>query len=222
MRPAFAHASGLLVLLALAAGAPTAAGQWTVQGTGVLSVMRHRVDAGYGVEPSSGVLAGPEVAATLRDRLTVRLWTRSGSFHADGPGAIDRDVAEAGLQVDVAALRWLTVQAGTTRRTYSTVLARQPWTTVALGAEAHLPFTETGVTGIVRGAILPGVSVNGLGHPDLAIAVASGMEYRRGRASAAVLYSLERYRFAPSATATVERREQLAGLVVSVGWSLKR
>ena len=125
MRPAFAHASGLLVLLALAAGAPTAAGQWTVQGTGVLSVMRHRVDAGYGVEPSSGVLAGPEVAATLRDRLTVRLWTRSGSLHADAPGAIDRDVAEAGLQVDVAALRWLTVQAGTTR-TYSTVLARQP------------------------------------------------------------------------------------------------
>ncbi|TLY56118.1 MAG: hypothetical protein E6K55_01675 [Gemmatimonadetes bacterium] len=78
------------------------------------------------------------------------------------------------------------------------------------------------MTGIVRGAILPGVSVNGLGHPDLAIALASGMEYRRGRASAAVLYSLERYRFAPSATATVERREQLAGLVVSVGWSLKR
>jgi hypothetical protein len=224
LRPAIHRSVGVFLVLALATGARPARAQWTVRGTAILSVMRHRVDAGYGVEPTSGVLGGAEVAVGLGDRLTVRLLTETGSLHADAPGAIDRDVAAAGVQVDVAALRWLTFEVGARRRTYSTVLARQPWTTLALGAAAHVPFSETGLTGILRGAILPGVWVNGLGQPDLAFAVASGMEYRRGRASVSVLYSLERYRFAPTAAggATAERREQLAGLILSVGWSVKR
>lgn len=211
---------GAFLLLALATGAPPASAQWTVQGSGIVSGLRHRVDAGYGVEPSSGVLAGAEVAVGLGERLTVRLLAQAGSLHADAPGAIDRDVADAGARVDVAALRWLTIEAGVRRRTYSTVLARQPWTTFALGAEAHVPFTETGLTGIVRGAILPGVWVSGLAQPDLAVAVASGMEYHRKRATVSLLYGLERYRFAATG-AGAERREQSAGLTVGVGWTLK-
>lgn len=179
--------------------------------------MQHRVDAGYGVEPSSGVVAGGEVAVGRGDRVRIRLLAQTGSLHADAPGAIDRDVAEVGAQVEVVALRWLAVQAGARRRTYSTILARQRWTTVDVGAEARLPFSETGVTGIVRGAVLPGVWVNGLAGPDLAFAVASGMEYRRGRASVAVLYDVERYRF-PAGTA-VERREQIGALTLKAGWS---
>ena len=210
-----------LLLLALATGAPRARAQWTVQGSGIVSGLRHRVDVGHGVEPSSGVLAGAEVAVGVGERLTVRLLAQAGSLHADVPSAIDRDVADAGARVDVAALRWLTIDAGVRRRAYSTVLARQLWTTFALGAEAHVPFTETGLTGIVRGAILPGVWVSGLAQPDLAVAVASGMEYRRKRATVSLLYGLERYRFAAT-RAAAERREQLAGLTLAVGWRLTR
>jgi hypothetical protein len=201
----------LIVLLAL---------QWTVRGSGVVSDLRHRVDAGFGVEPSSGVLVGVEAAVSVGDRLTLRLLTQAGSFHADASGAIDRDVAEVGVQAEVLTFPWLTAQAGLRRRTYSTNLARQPWTTIHVGAEARVPFTETGVSGIVRAALLPGVWVRGLRQPDLAFAVASGMEYRRRRASLAVLYSLERYRF--PAVGGAQRREQVVGLTLAAGWSLKR
>ena len=209
----------MCVPLALGASARAAA-QWTVRGTGVVVVMRHRVDAGYGIEPSSGVGVGTELVVGKGDRLAVRLLTLTGSLDADGPGAVDRDVAEVGAEVEVLALPWLAAQAGVRRRTYSTVLARQRWTTVHVGAEARLPFTETGVSGIVRGALLPRVSVNGLDQPNLAFAVASGMEYRRGRASVAVLYSVERYRF--PAGARPSRREQIAALALKAGWSVTR
>ena len=208
------------LLLALTTAAPPATAQWTVRGSAVVSVMRHRVDAGYGVEPSSGVTVGGELAASKGDRLAVRLLAQSGSLDAAGSGAIDRDVADVGVEVDVVTLPWLAAQGGVRRRTYSTVLARQRWTTLHVGAEARVPFSGIGVSGIVRGAVLPGVWVNGLDQPNLAFAVASGMEYRRGRATVAVLYSVERYRF-PAGTRP-SRREQIAALTLQAGWSVKR
>jgi hypothetical protein len=212
--------AALPLALALVTTVPPAAAQWTVRGSGVVSVMRHRVDAGYGVEPSSGVGVGAELVVGKGDRLALRLLTLSGSLDAAGPGAIDRNVADVGAEVEMVTLPWLAAQAGVRRRTYSTVLARQRWTTLHVGAEARLHFTETGVSGIVRGAVLPGVWVNGLDQPDLAFAVASGMEYRRGRASVAVLYSVERYRF-PAGTRPL-RREQIVALALTAGWSVTR
>jgi hypothetical protein len=208
------------VALALATAAPQAAAQWTVRGAGLVSVTQHRVDAGYGVERSNGVVVGGELAVGIGTRLAVRLRAQSGSLDAAGPGAIDRDVAAVGAEVDVMVVPWLAVQTGIRRWTYSTLLARQRWTTLSVGAEARLPFSETGVNGIVRAALLPGVWVNGLSAPDLAFAAAAGIEYRRGRASLAVLYGVERYRFA--AGARPPRREQLAALTLQAGWSLKR
>lgn len=205
--------------LTLATNAPRAWGQWTVRGSGVVSIMRHRVDAGYGVEPSSGATVGGELVVGRGDRLTARLLAQTGSLDADGPGAIDRDVAEVGAELEVVAVRWLALQAGVRRRTYSTVLARQRWTTVNVGAEARLPFSETGVSGIVALSLLPGVWVNGLSDPNLAFTALSGMEYRRGRASLGVLYGLERYRF-PAGTSPV-RREQISTLTLKAGWTLK-
>lgn len=212
--------AALPLALALVTTAPPAAAQWRVCGSGVVSVMRHRVDAGYGVEPSSGVTVGGELAVGKGDRLTLRLSTQTGSLDAAGPGAVTRDVADVGAVVEAVVLPWLDAQAGVGRRTYSTVLARQRWTTVHVGAEARLRFTETGVSGIVRGAVLPEVWVNGLDQPDLAFAVAAGMRYRRGRASVAVLYSVERYRF--PAGARPSRREQVAALAFQAGWSVTR
>jgi len=219
LNPAIQRAIWMCVPLALGANARAAA-QWTVRATGVAVVMRHRVDAGYGIEPSSGAGVGAELVVGNGDRLAVRLLAQTGSLDADGPGAVDRDVAEVGAELDVVVLPWLTAQAGVRRRTYSTVLARQRWTTLHVGAELRLPFTETGVSGIVSGAVLPGVWVNGLDQPDLAFAVASGMEYRRGRASVAVLYGVERYRF--PAGARPSRREQMAALALKVGGGVTR
>lgn len=212
-------AATLPLALALVTTAPPVTAQWTVRGSGVVSILRHRVDAGYGVEPSSGAAVGGEVVVGAGDRLALRLLTLTGSLDAAGPGAIDRDVAEVGAEVEVVALHWLAIQTGVRRRTYSTLVARQRWTTLNVGAEARIPFSETGVSGIVRFALLPGVWVNGLTAPNLAFGAVSGMEYRRGRASVAVLYGLERYRFPVGAKAA--RREQLAALALKAGWSLK-
>ena len=205
------------VVLALATSATPASAQWTVRGTGLFSVMKHRVDAGYGVEPSSGVVVGSEVTVGTGDRFTVQLLMQTGSLRAQAPGAITRDVAEIAARLDAVALPWLMVQAGAGRRTYSTLLARQTWTMIDVGGEARVVFSESGVTGTVRAAILPSVGVSGLDSPDLAFTGAAGMEYRSGHAIFALLYSLERYRFPASAMA--QRREQTAALTLKAGWS---
>jgi hypothetical protein len=205
------------VVLALATSATPASAQWTVRGTGLVSIMKHRVDAGYGVEPSSGVVVGSELTAGTGDRFTIQLLMQTGSLRAQASGAIARDVAEIAARLDAVALPWLTVQAGAERRTYSTLLARQTWTMIDVGAEARIAFSESGVSGTVRGAILPGVGVSGLDRPDLAFTGAAGMEYRPGRAIFALLYSLERYQF--SAGAMAQRREQITALTLKAGWS---
>jgi hypothetical protein len=207
-----------LVAVALATSAAPACAQWTLCGTGLVSIMKHRVDAGYGVEPSSGMVGGSEVTVGAGDRFTVHLLAQAGSLKAQTPGAITRDIAEVAARLDAVTLHWLTVQVGAGHRTYSTLLARQAWTIISVGAEARLAFSESGVSGIVRGGILPGVWVNGLDRPDLAFAGAAGMEYRPGHAIVALVYALERYRFPAGAGA--ERREQTAALTLKVGWSL--
>lgn len=206
------------VVLALATSVAPASAQWTLRGTGLVSVMKHRVDAGYGVEPSSGVVIGGGVTVGAGDGFTVHLLVQTGSLQAQAPGAIARDVADVAARLDAVALPWLTVQAGAGRRTYSTVLARQSWTMINVGAEARFAFSESGVSGTLRGAILPGVWVSGLDRPDLAFMGAAGMEYRPGHVILALLYSLERYRFPAGAMAP--RREQTAALTLKAGWSL--
>jgi hypothetical protein len=205
------------LVLALAIGAAPASAQWTVRGTGLVSVIKHRVDAGYGVEPSSGVAVGGEVTVGA-DRFTVHLLAQAGSLQTQTPGAIARDVAEAAARFDAVALPWLTIQAGAGRQTYSTLLARQSWTMINIGAEGRLAFSESGVSGTIRGAVLPGVWVSGLDKPDIAFTGAAGMEYRRRHATVGLLYSLERYRFPAGAMA--QRREQITALTLKAGWSL--
>lgn len=206
------------VVLALASGAAPAAAQITVRGTGLVSVMDHRVDAGYGVEPSNGVVGGGVVTLGAGRRFALQLQAQGGSLNADAPGAIDRTVAEANARLDAVVLHWLTVQAGVGHRTYSTVLARQTWTIVNVGAEGRVVFSERGLSGTIGGAILPGVWVSGLDKPDLAFSASAGMEYRPGHAIFAVLYSLERFTF--PANAMPERREQTTALTLKAGWSL--
>lgn len=203
------------VILALAASAASA--QRTVRANGLVTIMKHRVDAGFGVEPSSGVAYGSEVILEAGERFIFQLEAHTGSLQARTPGAITRDVAEIAARVGVFPLPWLSVRAGAGRRIYATQLARQSWTMIEVGAEARLAFSERRVSGTASAAILPAVWVNALDRPDLAFTGAAGMEYRPGRANFALLYSLERYRFPAGAIA--ERREQITALTLKAGWS---
>ena len=82
-----------------------------------------------------------------------------------------------------------------TSRTYTTATARQRWTTVEIGAEARLDFATSPVRGVLRGGLLPVVSVNGLPRPDVALTAAAGIEYRGGSVTGGLWYGLERYDF---------------------------
>ncbi|HVH09712.1 MAG TPA: hypothetical protein VM736_07940 [Gemmatimonadales bacterium] len=104
-------------------------------------------------------------------------------------------MGEVGIQGRVLAARWLVLLAGATSRTYSTVLARQRWTMVELGAEARVDFATSPVRSVLRGGLLPLVAVHGLSGPDVALTAAAGVEYLGGLVTGGLLYGLERYDF---------------------------
>ncbi len=200
----------VLVCLACAPAAGTA--QITASGTAAVTFVQHQVDIGYGVEESRGLLFGAEGAVDLGSRLDLTIRAAGGSLSSDATGVENRDVGEVGLQASVAPVRWLALQGAVTSRTYSTAIARQRWTTVAVGAEARLDFATSPVRGVLRGGLLPVVSVHGLPRPDVALTAAAGIEYRGGSVIGALYYGLERYDF-PDVGAG-RRLEQVSTLTV--------
>jgi hypothetical protein len=116
-------------------------------------------------------------------------------------------VGEIAARVRVRAVPWLALETGYTRRMYSTALARQAWTMLALGVEARVAVLEGAVYGVARADFLPAVSVTGLPSPDLAFSSGAGLDYNYGPLTAALFYSLERYDF-PTTNST-RRLEQL-------------
>ncbi len=203
-------ASWILVCLAFAPAAGIA--QITGSGTAAISLVEHRVDIGYGVEESRGLLFGAEGAVDLGSRLALTIRAAGGSLSTDATGAENRDVGEVGLQTRVAAARWLALRGAVTSRTYSTAIARQRWTTVEVGAEARLDFATSPVRGVLRGGLLPVVSVNGLPRPDVALSAAAGIEYRGGSVTGGLWYGLERYDFPDGGAG--RRLEQVSTLTV--------
>lgn len=185
-------------------------------GAALGSFVEHRVDAGYGLERSSGPVVGGEAVLHVGGRWQFALRVQGGTLTARTAGALDRDVGEVGVEAAMRVVPWLTLRAGISRRAYGTLLARQRWAIVGLGAEARVPIAGGTWQGIARGALLPVVAVNGL-DPDVAFAAASGMEYRRGSASLGVLYSLERHDFPAQPTV---RLEQLSALTVRLALRL--
>ncbi len=200
--------------------AEPAEAQTRISGSILGGVMEHRVDAGYGVAQARGPVEGGEIAVQRGARFALVVRGQVGTLTASGPGATDRDVAEVGVAASVVTVSWLALQGGVTRRSYSTVLARQRWTTVHVGAEARLPFGGSAVSGIVRGALLPVVSVNGLEGPDVAFTAAAGMEYGWERLVLGAFYSLERYDFPMQGAA--RRLEQLTAFTLRVGLRPRR
>jgi len=200
--------AGLGLLLALAPRVSSA--QVGVSGTATASLFVHQVDVGYGVEESTGLVFGAEGAVAWRSRLVLALRAGGGSLSTQAMGAENRKVGEIGVRASIAAARWLALLGGATSRVYSTAIARQRWTTVDLGAEARLDFATIPVRAVLRGGVLPVVSVHGLPGPDVALCGAAGLEYRGGPVTGAAFYELERYDF-PDAGAG-RRLEQVSRL----------
>ena len=183
------------IVLSLSLAPATGVAQITLSGTAAVSRVEHLVDIGYGVEESSGLLLDVEGAVTFRSRLQLTMRAAGGSLSTDTPGGESRDVGEVGIEASFVPARWLALRGSAMSRTYSTAIARQRWTIVEVGAEARLDFATYPVRGILRGGVLPVVSVSGLPRPAVALTAAAGIEYRSGPVAGALFYGLERYDF---------------------------
>lgn len=196
----------------------TAAGVASAQmfaGVGV-AFTQHRVDAGYGVEISSGPLVTGEVGAILWPRVRGALALRTGSLRGRTGGATDRTVAAIEARAGYQARSWLVLDGALTVRTYSAEIGLQRWVLLRMGGEARVPFLSPETAGVVRFAVLPIASATGLGRSDLAFVAGAGVAFRRDRFGLEVLYTLERFDFPPPSTTLVDRHEELSALVLRV------
>lgn len=207
-------------LLCVAAPTAPASAQLSVSGTGLVSVIEHRVNAGSGVEQSSGTTFGGVGRVGVGSALELVFQAASGELTADSAAADDRTVAEADVRAAVLAVPWLALYAGVGVRSYATTIARQRWISSRLGAEARLAFVGGALRGVVRFELLPTVTVSGLEKPNRALAAGAGIEWRIGILTAGVLYSLERYDFPLAGDVT--RREQLSALSAQLGLRVGR
>jgi hypothetical protein len=186
---------GFGIFLALVVVPRVASAQLRATGTASAALFMHQVDIGYGVEESTGLVFGVEGAVDIGSRLVLAVHAAGGSLSTQAISAQNRDVGEVGVRTSVLAKPWLAVFGGATSRTYSTAIARQRWTTVEIGAQAHADFATIPVRGVLQGAVVPVVSVSGLPHADPALTAAAGLEYRTGTLTGGMFYGLERYDF---------------------------
>ncbi len=205
----------LAVPAVLAACAAPLAAQIRLEAAGIGQSVQHRVDAGSGLELSSGTLYGAAVFATLNPRLEVGLEGITGSLTRDSGQAENATLARAEAHVAVFPMPWLALRAGLGIHTFRTPIAVQRWTTMRVGAEGRLEFVGGALSGIARFELYPVADVTGLSRPNRAFGAASGLRFGAGALSAEVLYTLERYDFPE--TGGVARVEQLSALRVSVG-----
>jgi hypothetical protein len=207
------------VWVVLAAAAASARAQLGFGASAQITRLEHRVNPGYGLEVSSGVVVGGSATAAL-GRASLAVTTQSGTLTPSAGPDLDREVAEVGLDAAYRVLEWLSLQGGAHVRAYTVPLGRQRWTTAQLGVAVQVPLAIAGVSAIARAAYKPRVSVSGGARARLALEGSAGLEYARGVFGAALVYSRERYDFAE--TAEGQRLEQLAGVTMRIGVNLLR
>lgn len=200
-----------LVLLALFVPAARLDAQLAYDGGGTVSLVEHRVDAGFGagVERNTGPVFGMGVGLGIGSRWHVGLRLAGGTL-TTRTGGLDQTFDQVGVEVAYRVTAGIDIESSARRRMYEDQLANQGWTTIGLGGAGHIPFFGGNATGIVQGALFPYVSAADLKAPAVAFSAGAGMGYRRGAFHLAILYGLERFDF--SASAGPERREQLSSL----------
>lgn len=172
--------------------------------------LEHRVDAGFGLERSSGVLVSGGAVVGAQRWLDFEVSVGVGRLATDAPGVLDRDLAQATGSAYLLVTPAVRLEGGVLVRAYTTPVARQRWTMLRAGAEGRVEFLLGGVAGVLRADYLPAVWVSGLDHRGSGLRMATGLEYRRRRAAVRLLYDLERVDFPPAGGA--RRLEQLAQL----------
>ncbi|HET9706692.1 MAG TPA: hypothetical protein VFP39_00165 [Gemmatimonadales bacterium] len=182
------------------------------------AVLTHRLDDSAGRSRAEGLVSGVVLELRLERGAEFALTATTGSLDGSGQPSDDRDLTEVSARAGVRVASWLVLDAGAARRSYRTPQGRQLWTIGSVGAEVHVPFVGTAAHALLRGALLPLVSVNGLPRPTLALQTAAGVSYRFGVLSASLRYELERVDF-PART-TPRRLEQLSGVAVGLSIGL--
>jgi hypothetical protein len=200
------------ILLLVVSWSAAAAGAQTVTAGASVSWAEHRVNAGFGVERSSGLLGAGQVVLALPPRVELVARAGAGTLERDSANAQDRHAAEIGADARYRPLSWLWLETGVATRTYSAPIAVQRWTSVRLGAEARIPFYGHRAEAVGRLLFMPLDDATGIDQPDLAVTAAAGVEYRLGAVGLALLYGLERYDF--PAQGGVARVEQLSALTL--------
>ena len=221
----------VLVLLlnaatALGQGAPAAASptpsysRWQIGVAGEARLVQHRLNAGNGVELSSGTLFGGSGRIGIGRYVELGVSVATGALTADSAQADDADLARGEAHLAFLPVPWLAVRAGAEAHTFTTSVATQRWESARLGGEARLRFVGGRLAGLLRFEFYPVMSVSGLAKPNRGFGAASGLMFESGVVTAGLLYELERYDF--PATAGVERHEQLGTLSIELGLRLRK
>jgi len=180
----------------------------------------HIVALGNTPESASGSTLGVALSVTPIPWLDIYGRSASGSLTAAENARGNHDLAEVEAGASVLVLPWLAAMASVEGRSYSGTLASQRWIALRTGAEARLDLANGAARGVIRASFLPKVTVDGLASPTLAIGSATGIELRRKRFFASLLYSIDRFDF--PAGADEKRSEQLSSLMLQAGWRFGR
>ena len=183
----------------------------------VIATADHRVDAGFGREQTAGLLFGGQLDIEPDERFLVSLRALGGTLEVDHstPLADSRSVGELTLGTRMELLPWLRGTASVTGRSYEGALARQHWSELAVGGEAHLPIIDGLVDGSLGLSLVPLVKVTGREAPDLAVSGIARLRHAGERFDIAIGYSIESYNF-PTVRG-VDRVEEFSMLYLRAG-----
>ena len=179
----------------------------------------HVVAVGDAPVSAQGTTLG--FAAALAPRQWIELHVRSagGSLTASEDPRANHELAEAEAGLSALLLPWLAATVSAEGRSYSGALTTQRWKALRTGAEARLDLAN-GARAVIRASAFPKVTVDGLPSPNLAIGGGTGIELRRRRLFASLVYSIDRFDF--PAGSGGKRVEQLSSLMLQAGWRFGR
>ncbi len=179
----------------------------------------HRIDAGSGLERTSGALFGAGVDLITRGVLSFRFQFLSGKLTADDSLANDRTVTSGTADFGLQLSPWLTILGGVEARRYE-ALAIERWIAVRAGGEATINLGGGPLRGIARILVMPLVSLASdqgiVTAPSFGLMSALGLGFENRRIVSSLTYNIERYSFPSS----VNRDEEFGSLLFRFGYKV--
>lgn len=179
---------------------------------GAAALVEHRVEAGYGAEIASGGVFVGSAGVKLWNRVGLTAVAQAGVLEPRAGAGLKRELAEVGVLGACRLLRWLSIEGGVRWRAYSTVLARERWAMLEVGAAARVPFAVRGLYGLGSVAVEPRITVTGSANPRPGFSALTGVEYTPGRLGVQLVYLRERYEF--PAAGGIRRLEQVSSAAI--------